>query len=144
MAVDTHIKAQTEASAITVANSLKCWQRTVDFSVHNLADGAWFELFDVPAGTLVVSGTVEVLTVDAGGGTLTVGFSGGHTIKDTTVISSKIKVVISHPRAMFNAGAAEAVTIRATTAAITTAVVRVTLVTLDVDGAPSRGATGTA
>lgn len=147
MAVDTHITALTEASCITVANGVKVWQRTVDAAVHALADGAHFELFSMPAGTLVITGIFEVLSAETTTttATLALGIGGtGTEYLSATATNVTAKIVITNSGVMLNSGAADTIDMSAGTAATTNSKVRVTLLTLDVDGATSRGATGTA
>lgn len=127
MAVDTHITAQSAGSMIALDNVIQVYQRTVDFSKQNLASGAWFEAFTVPANSIVLTGWMEVLTVDAGGGTVNLGIGGtGTELISTLAVNVTSAAVISSTAV--SVATADTLDLSAASAALTTAKVRITLV----------------
>lgn len=130
MAVDTAVTAKTGFTPVGLENSLFVLTRTIDFSLHNLASGAWFELFTIPTGAMIVAGFYEILTLDAGGGTIALGTGGSNQLLTAAATSAVTKVKITNTDVILSATAAVAVTIAAGTAALTTAKVRVKLLCL--------------
>ncbi|HET6456125.1 MAG TPA: hypothetical protein VFI02_17095 [Armatimonadota bacterium] len=71
MALDTSLAPLSGAPA--AGEKLKVYQRRIDFSTHNLAAGAWFGVFSLDAGDVVVGGCVRIITAGTATCTFTVG-----------------------------------------------------------------------
>jgi len=132
MAVDDTVTAQSGAAAL--GQKVQVYQKTVNFATvanggtGNLAQDAWYEIFDTEAGDVVLSSAIVVETVDAGGGTLQVGLGGGLTLQQATALSAAATIASTVAGSIkVDAGP---ITLCAKTAAITTAKVHVTCVVL--------------
>lgn len=129
MAIDTSLTTQTAGTMVALDNVVQVYQRVIDFSKNNLASGAHFELFTIPANSIILTGWHEVLTADAGGGSYLVGYGGtGHEIINSHAVSATSAEAIDHVGVSW--ASADTVDMSATAAAITTAKVRVTLVVM--------------
>lgn len=126
MAKDTALTA--EAGAPALDPRVVTMQREIDFSVTNLASGNHFELFDLPAGSQVLAAQLQVTTVDAGGGTLALGKATGTELLTAQATSAKALFAGTNTVGVMFSG--DTVDISAGTAAVTTAVVIVTIVVL--------------
>lgn len=139
MAVNAGFTVKTDASDITVANGLKKWTTVVDVTAltgGKLVSGDWVKLFYMPAGTKFVSGTFEVLTVDAGGGALHVdsATSSTHVYHSSSSLAAKIFEKMDHSDLVVANQSAAYVYMYAASADVTTAKVRVTMLTMDNSG----------
>jgi len=139
MAIDTNITARYGGMEVGLSNALKLYQRTIDFATNGLAAGAWFDIFSLPAGALILDGEVEILTADAGGGVLNVGRDDGHELGATDqAVSSTTKVHFAHQN-VFSA-AADNVAVSAKTKAFTTLKISVWMLVFEPNsGAASQG-----
>lgn len=132
MAQNTNYDTQTGAPALL--QKVQVYQYTVDTSTvdgddsKNLAIGAHVEMIQLEAGDLVVSGAVEVVTVDAGGGTIDIGIGGtGTELVAAQALSTAGVFAIDTTDVVIGA---DTVDLSTNTAAVTTAVIRVTLAVL--------------
>lgn len=133
MAVDTSVSPL--AGVPAAGNKLKVYQRYIDFTTDgdgNLADGAWFTIFDTDPGDVVVGGAVDVQTLDGGGATIDIGIGGADTVLDAGVIASAAVVPVgTGTNALSSAVVGTGpVTLTAKGAAITLAKLTVTLLVL--------------
>jgi len=81
-AVDTAVTAQTGAAAL--GQKVVLYQRLIDFSVTNLDDGDWFDLFQMPANALVLSGMAELVLTGTTSSNFTIGVEDGTTLLTAT------------------------------------------------------------
>lgn len=75
MAVDTAVTVETGAAALGA--KIVMYQRTINFATTNLTTGDWFDLFQPPAGALVLGGMVEIVTAGTATTDVTVGVEAG-------------------------------------------------------------------
>jgi hypothetical protein len=114
-------------SEFGVLGGVRVYDRYIDFSQENLAENAHFELFSIPAGAQVLNGTIQILTVDAGGGKINLGVGGtGTELLDSQVLSSQTAAKLTAGGVQATT-AADTIDLWAETAAITTAKVRITM-----------------
>lgn len=129
MAANTAYTTQTGAPALL--QKIWSYQYVVDAGAstnHNIATTQHVEMIQLEAGDIVLGGTIEVVTVDAGGGTVDIGVGGTGTelvaaqAVDTAGVFSidTTDVVVG----------ADTVDLSVNTAALTTAKLRVTLAVL--------------
>lgn len=127
MAKNANITAQASGSMVGLDNTIQVFQRVIDCSKQNLASGDHFELFTIPAASIVLTGWSEILTADSGGGAFTVGIGGtGHEIVNSTNVNATASAAIDHVAVSF--ATADTIDLAAATAALTTAKIRITLV----------------
>jgi hypothetical protein len=142
MTVNTGYTALTGADSVALVNTLRVYRRTIDFSVVNLASTGWFALFAVPAGSELVSGVVQITTLDAGGGKINLGIqtgsASGNEILDSQVCTSATAVkTLDHVQLATTA--AGVIYLNGETAALTTAVVSITLLVQEPNANPAQG-----
>ena len=82
MAVDTNITAQTGSAGIPA--KVVMYQRLIDFSVNNLAVGAWFQLFSLPVNSIVMSGQADLVLTGTATSTFDVGIEDGAELLSAT------------------------------------------------------------
>jgi hypothetical protein len=82
MAVDTAVTKQTGAAAL--GSKIVLYQRLIDFSVTNLDDGDWFDLFQMPANAAVLSGMAELVLDGTTNSNFTIGVEDGTTLLTST------------------------------------------------------------
>jgi hypothetical protein len=131
MAVNTAITSATAACDIANANTLKVYERKIDFSVNNLASGAWFQIFTLPAGATVIAGSLQINTLDAGGGTISLGIGGTGTELTNAQATSAATCVKVTAGGVTTTTAADTIDLSAGTAALTTCVATVRLLVLE-------------
>ena len=86
MAVDTAVTVQTGAAAL--GQKIVVYQRLIDFSVTNLAVGGWFDLFQMPANALVMTGIAEIVLSGTASATFDIGVEDGATILSATALDA--------------------------------------------------------
>lgn len=129
MAQDTSLTALNGGADSGSLNCLQVFARVIDFATENLASADHFPVFSIPANSQVVAGQLEVLTVDAGGGTISMGVGGtGTGLLNAQAISSATAVKLTAGGVITTT--ADTVDLLANTAAITTAKVRITMLVL--------------
>ncbi|HUV67680.1 MAG TPA: hypothetical protein VMW24_27550 [Sedimentisphaerales bacterium] len=129
MAVDTNVATKKGSAPISLSNRLRMFERTVDFSDDNLASGAWFEIIQLPANSIVIDGMLHVITEQATL-TLALGYGGGHELLGaTTVATAKQSTAMEH-KAVVWPTTDDDVSIVAGAATASTAVVTVSLLVL--------------
>jgi hypothetical protein len=155
MSLNTGFTALQGSSVISLSNNMQLLKAHVDVSQVNgsqLANGDWITLFSIPLTTIlenqvptsvpvslmVLGGMVEVIKVDAGGGTVNIGITNTGTgitsaqgVSALTAVATSQNIVVSTP----NSSAAATIYMSAASAALTTAIVKVTLVCLTSYGA---------
>lgn len=128
-AVDTAVTALEGAMAI--GPKVQVMQRSVDFSVTNLAVGDWFELFQLEAGDVVIGGALEVTTAGTATATVDLGFGAGATLMSAKAASA---LALFPTTATIGISAstsvADTIDISCNTAALVLGVVRVTIAVL--------------
>lgn len=130
MAVNTAITKQQGALAFEPRLKVMCREIDIGAVSGGLASGAHFEVFGMPTGAVVVTGSVEVLTVDAGGGTLTLGIGGtGTELRSAVTLSAKTIVGFTNTAPVVLS--ADTIDMAAASATVTTAKVRIWVVYLD-------------
>jgi hypothetical protein len=75
MAVNTAVTAETGAAAL--GSKIVIYQRTINFATNNLDTGDWFDLFQMPAGAIVLGGMVEIVTAGTATTDITIGVEDG-------------------------------------------------------------------
>jgi hypothetical protein len=75
MAVDTAVTAQTGAASL--GQKIVIYQREVNFATTNLTSGDHFQLFSLPAESLVIGGQVEILLAGTATTDVTIGKTTG-------------------------------------------------------------------
>lgn len=120
------------------------FEKVVDFSSQNLAAGDTAQLFDLPAGILVIAAIVDVITVEGGTATVDLGVTGvdvnkyidGANINSTTTVVSG-DAATPEPIALQNNGSylatAETVSLLANNA-LNAAKIRVIIKAIDLRG----------
>jgi hypothetical protein len=89
----------------------------VNFAAADIPAEATYEAVDLPAGAIVTGGTLEVITTDAGGGTIAVGI-GADVLLAATATSSAIQTLFTQGSAELTAN--DTVDVTVATAVLTT------------------------
>ena len=82
MAVNTAVTKQTGAAAL--GSKIVLYQREINFATTNLDDGDWFDLFQMPANALVLSGMAELILTGTASANFTIGVEDGTTLLTAT------------------------------------------------------------
>jgi hypothetical protein len=142
MTVNTGYLALTGAADVSSRDCVRVYRRTIDMSKvtgASLTSGDHLAIFAVPAGALLVSGVIQVTTVDAGGGTVCLGIAAtGTTIVNAQAVSVKTAAATSDNIQLCTT-AAGVIYMSAASFALTTAVVTVTLLVLEPNANPVQG-----
>ena len=86
MAVDTAVTVQTGAAAL--GEKIVVYQRLIDFDTTELAVGGWFDLFQMPANALVMTGIAEIVLSGTASATFDIGVEDGATILSATALDA--------------------------------------------------------
>jgi len=139
MAQDTSLTALSGGSAVAFDCALKVYHRTIDFAVENLANGDHFQLFTLPAGAQVLGGICQITTLDAGGGTISIGVGGTGTELLSAQATSAATCATLTAGGVQLTTAADTIDLSAGAAALTTAVAKIWLLVVEPNGAIAHG-----
>ena len=156
MSVNTGFTALKGTSGVAHNNNVKVLEAIVDVSAltgATLVASDYIQLFSipmqsilenqvatsVPESVVVLGGMIEILKVDAGGATFSIGISSGGTeivtsqaVSALTTVATSANVVVQTA----NASSAAGIYLKALSNAMTTAIIRVTLVCVTNLGRP--------
>ena len=104
---------------------VRSYSEVVDFSTQTNGIGDTFDVINVPAGSVILGGTLEVLTLDAGAGTLAMSAAGVAIVAASTAAATGFETSIAI--APTPTVAASTVRLTNAVAVFTTAKVRVTV-----------------
>ena len=95
-AVDTAVTAQQGAAALGPA--VVRYQRLIDFDTTELAAADWFELFTLPANSLVLGGMAELVLQGTASATFDIGLAAGAELLSATALDAATGTVTAFTR----------------------------------------------